>query len=71
MTFADYMELKERATKAGVENSPSLKQLLHLIQATGIAKSHFEAYMYEMNEWEKELAKVIEEEIRQAGEQNG
>ena len=63
MTFNDYFELKERARDAGVADHPALKQLLHLIQAKQKAKDHFEAYLHDMNEWEKNCAKTVEDAI--------
>lgn len=65
MTFKDYMELKERAEKAGVQDSSALKQLLHLIQGKKIASEYYKRYMNEMNEWEKNIAKSVEQEIKE------
>ena len=69
MTFKDYIKLKDRAREAGVaEDNPALKQLLHLIQAKQKAKEHFEAYLHDMNEWEKNCAKAVKDAIREACE---
>lgn len=70
MKFEDYMGLKDKAKKAGVENSSALKQLLHLIQAKSVAVECHKEYMHRMNEWEKNCAKAVEEEIRKAGDEN-
>ena len=69
MKFKDYIELRDRARDAGVaEDHPSLIQLLHLIQAKQKAKDHFEAYLHDMNEWEKNCAKDVKDAIREACE---
>ena len=65
MTFEDYMKLKERAEKAGVKDSSLLKQLLHLLQVKSVATRHYKMYINEMNEWEKNIAKSIEHEIKE------
>ena len=71
MTFKDYIKLKDRAREAGVaEDNPALTRLLHLIQAKQKAKEHFEAYLRDMNEWEKNCVKDVKDAIREAGEQN-
>lgn len=69
MKFEDYIQLRNRAKKAGVENSNSLNQLLHLLQAKSVAIEYHKEYMKRMNEWEKNCAKEVEEEIRKAGGQ--
>lgn len=65
MTFKDYVELKERAKDAGIERHPALTQLLHLLQAKNKAQDHFKAYMRDMNTWEKNCAKIVEDAIRE------
>ena len=71
MTFNDYIELRDRAREAGVaEDHPTLKQLLHLIQAKQKAKDHFKAYLRDMNKWEKNCAEGVLDAIREAGEQS-
>lgn len=71
MTFNDYIELRDRAREAGIaEDHPTLKQLLHLIQAKQKAKDHFKAYLRDMNKWEKNCAEGVEDAIREAGEQS-
>lgn len=71
MTFNDYIELRDRARDSGVaEDNQALTRLLHLIQAKQKAKEHFEAYLHDMNEWEKNCAKYVEDAIKKAGEQN-
>ena len=70
MTFNDYIKLSDRAREAGVaEDNPALSQLLHLLQAKQKAKKHFKAYLCDMNKWEKNCAKWVEDAIRKAGEQ--
>ena len=69
MTFNDYFELKVRVRDAGIaEDHPALKQLLHLIQAKQKAKDYFEAYLRDMDKWEKNCAKAVEDAIKEAGE---
>ena len=55
MNSNDYVKLKERAKEAGLEDHPSLIQLL---------QDHYRAYMRDMNEWEKNCARSVEEAIR-------
>ena len=70
MTFNDYFKLKNRARDAGIaEDHPSLIQLLHLIQAKQRAKDHFKAYLRDMNKWERNCAKDVEDAIKEEGEQ--
>lgn len=69
MTFKDYAELRERAKDAGIEQHPSLTQLLHLLQAKHKAQDYFKAYMRDMNKWEKNCAKTVEDAIRMESEQ--
>lgn len=69
MTFNDYIKLKDRARETGVaEDNPALTRLLHLIQAKQKAKEHFEAYLHDMNEWEKNCIKDVKDAIREACE---
>lgn len=65
MTFKDYMELKKRAEKAGVQDSSALKQLLHILQAKSVAETHYKRYLRDMNAWEKEIAKCVKQEIKE------
>lgn len=65
MTLKDYMELKERAEKAGVQDSSALKQLLHIIQTKNVAIRNHKHFLQEMNEWEKNIAKCVEQEIKE------
>ena len=68
MNFKEYLKLKDRATKAGVEDSSALKQLLHFIQAKNVAVKHHNAFMREMNEWERNCTELVEREIKDATE---
>ena len=67
MNYLNYLGLRERAKAAGVEDSLALKQLLHLIQAKNVAIKHHREYLKEMNEWERNCFKCVEEEIKKAG----
>lgn len=67
MNFSDYYGLRERAKAAGVEDSPSLKMLLHLLQAKEVAVKHHRDYLMEMNNWERNCFKCVEDEIKKAG----
>lgn len=64
MNSNDYVKLKERAKEAGLEDHPSLIQLLHLLQGKHKVQDHYRAYMRDMNEWEKNCARSVEEAIR-------
>lgn len=69
MTFNEYIKLSDRAREAGIaEDNPALSQLLHLLKAEQRAKKHFKAYLCDMNKWEKNCAKWVEDAIRKAGE---
>lgn len=68
MTFNDYIKLRDRARDSGVADNPALTRLLHLIQAKQKAKEHFEAYLHDMNEWEKNCIENVKDAIREACE---
>ena len=68
MTFNDYIEFRDRARDSGVADHPALTRLLHLIQAKQKAKEHFEAYLHDMNEWEKNCIENVKDAIREACE---
>ena len=68
MTLKDYIEFRDRARDSGVADHPALTRLLHLIQAKQKAKEHFEAYLHDMNEWEKNCIKDVKDAIREARE---
>lgn len=64
MNYNDYAKLKERAKEVGLEEHPPLIQLLHLLQAKHKVQNHYRAYMRDMNEWEKNCARSLEEAIK-------
>lgn len=64
MNGNDYVKLREKAKEAGLREHPALIQLLHLLQAKNKAQKHFRAYMRDMNEWEKNCARDVEDAIR-------
>lgn len=66
MTFAEYMQLKERAEKAGIGDNKSLARLLHHLQFQEAATRHFQAYMNEMEAWRKNIVKEVEARIEEA-----
>lgn len=66
MTFAEYMQLRERAEKAGIGDNKSLARLLHRLQFQEAATRHFPAYMNEMEAWRKNIVKEVEARIEEA-----
>lgn len=66
MMFSEYMQLRERAEKAGIGDDKSLARLLHYLQHQEIATRHFQAYMNEMEAHCKSLSKTIESRIKEA-----
>lgn len=60
MTFDDYSKLQGRAKEVGIDNCPALTQLLDLLQAKHKVQQHYKAYMQDMNDWEKNCAKIVE-----------
>lgn len=72
MTFAEYMQLRERAEKAGIGDNKSLARLLHRLQFQEAATRHFQvymneiAYMNEMEAWRKNIVKEVEARIEEA-----
>lgn len=70
MNYNDYAKLRERAREVGLGEHPALTQLLHLLQVKHKVQNHYKAYMCEMNNWEKNCARDVEDAIRKAGNQN-
>jgi hypothetical protein len=64
MNVNDYVKLREKAREAGLGEHPALIQLLHLLQGKHKAQDHYRAYMRDMNEWEKNCARDVEDAIR-------
>lgn len=70
MNVNDYVKLRERAREAGLGEHPALTQLLHLLQVKHKVQGYYKAYMCDMNNWEKNCARDVEDAIRKAGNQN-
>lgn len=70
MNRNDYIKLRERAREVGIGEHPALIQLLHLLQAKHKVQNHYKAYMRDMNAWEKNCARDVEDAIRKAGGKN-
>ena len=66
MNFADYVELEKRAEEHGIGDDPSLAQLLHIIQFKEAVKNGHKRTMRELDVWEKNIAKNVEERINEA-----
>ena len=66
MKFEDWAELNERAKSCGIGNDRSLDQLLHIIQLKEVVKSSHRRTMREIHTWEKNIAKNVEQRIKEA-----
>lgn len=66
MTFSEYVLLEERAEAAGIDDDPSLAQLLHYLQFQEVATRNFREYMNEMEAWCKNISKTVESRIKEA-----
>ena len=66
MTFTEYMQLDERAKKAGIGDDKSLAQLLHYLQFKDLAKRKFQAFEEKLDAWGKNIAKEVEARIEEA-----
>lgn len=66
MTFSEYMQLRERAEKAGIGDDRCLAQLLHYLQFQEVVTRNFQAYMNEMEAWCKNITKEVEARIKEA-----
>lgn len=66
MKFEDWAELNERAKSCGIGDDRSLAQLLHIIQFKEVVKSSHRRTMRELHTWEKNIAKTVEQRIKEA-----
>lgn len=66
MNFSDYAELGKRAEAHGLGDDPSLAQLLHIIQFKEAVVNGHRKTMRELDVWEKNIAKAVEQRIKEA-----
>lgn len=66
MNFTDYVELEKRAEEHGIGDDPSLDQLLHIIQFKEVVKKGHKRTMSDLATWEKNIAKSVEQRIKEA-----
>lgn len=66
MKFEDWAELNKRAKSCGIGNDRSLDQLLYIIQFKEVVKSSHRRTMLELHTWEKNIAKTVEQRIKEA-----
>lgn len=66
MDFTDYVELERRAEEHGIGDDPSLAQLLHIIQFKEVVKKGHKRTMNDLADWEKNIAKNVEQRIKEA-----
>lgn len=66
MNFSDYAELEKRAEVHGLGDDPSLAQLLHIIQFKEAVVNGHRKTMRELDVWEKNIAKDVEQRIKEA-----
>ena len=66
MDFSDYVELEKRAEAHGIGDDQSLAQLLHIIQFKEVVKEGHRRTMNDLAEWEKNVAKTVEQRIKEA-----
>lgn len=66
MNFSDYVELEKRAEAHGIGDDPSLAQLLHIIQFKEVVKRGHKRTMDDLADWEKNIAKNVEQRIKEA-----
>lgn len=64
MNLSDWYDLNERAKKYGIDDHPALAQLLHIIQFKGAVVRGHKRTMNELNTWEKNIAKAVEQSIK-------
>lgn len=67
MNFADYVELEKRAEAHGIGDDPALAQLLHIIQFKEVVKNGHRRTMRDLDNWEKNIAKAVEQRIKEEG----
>lgn len=70
MNFSDYVELEERAEAHGIGDDPALAQLLHIIQFKEAVVRGHKRTMRDLNIWEKNIAKSVEQHIKEEGAVN-
>lgn len=66
MNFSDYVELEKRAEEHGIGDDPSLAQLLHIIQFKEAVVRGHKRTMRDLAVWEKNIAKTVEQRIKEA-----
>lgn len=66
MNFSDYAGLEKRAEAHGLGDDPSLAQLLHIIQFKEAVVNGHRKTMRELDVWEKNIAKAVEQRIKEA-----
>ena len=66
MNFTDYVELEKRAEAHGIGDDPALTQLLHIIQFKEVVKKGHKRMMNDLADWEKNIAKNVEQRIKEA-----
>lgn len=66
MNFSDYVELEKQAEAHGIGDDPSLAQLLHIIQFKEAVKKGHKRTMDDLAAWEKNIAKNVEQRIKEA-----
>lgn len=66
MNFSDYVELEKRAEAHGIDDDPSLAQLLHIIQFKEVVKEGHRRTMNDLAAWEKNIADTVEQRIKEA-----
>lgn len=67
MNFTDYVELEKRAEAHGAGDDPALAQLLHIIQFKEAVKRGHRKTMHDLDVWEKNIAKDVEQRIKEVG----
>lgn len=71
MNFSDYAELEKRAEAHGLGDDPLLAQLLHIIQFKEVVKKGHKRTMNDLAAWEKNIAKDVEQRIKEAEAADG
>ncbi len=66
MNFSDYVELEKRAEAHGIGDDPALAHLLHIIQFKKAVVNGHRKTMRELADWEKTIAKSVEQRIKEA-----
>ena len=66
MNFTDYVEIEKRAEAHGIWADPALAQLLHIIQFKEVVKNGNKRTMNDLSTWEKNIAKAVEQRIKEA-----